>query len=204
MEYCPYCSNPISKETSVCPHCKKNLDISLLENLYLSGAESSHVSKAALRKLWYKEHRHIVLPVIFFIIGAIFGAIGIYGYAQLQFQNERGELNDRIRQLQAQIKQDQSSTNSLKQSFEQQLDEKKAIINLLTEQKKLMGQAMAFTRRLARNSTINANNQAQIDYFVRNIRYLNNQFEKKQEELKKLNADQGLSPNLNTIPQFLE
>ena len=203
MEYCPYCSNPISEGAGTCPHCKKNLDLSLLDDLY-AGRETSHVSKAALRRIWYKEHRHIILPIIFFIIGVAAGAAGIYGFAQLQFQNERKELQSRIALLQEQVKKNKDAASQAQNGFEERLKEKDKIIALLTEQKKLMGQAIAFTRRLARNSTISTAGQGQIDYFVRNIRYLSNQFEKKQEELKKLNADQGLNPNLNTIPQFLE
>ncbi|HIE53347.1 MAG TPA: hypothetical protein EYP85_16465, partial [Armatimonadetes bacterium] len=155
MEYCPYCSNPLTEGASTCPHCKKSLDLSLIAHLYESG-ESSHINKAALRKIWYKEHRHIVLPVIFFLIGVFAGASGIYGFAQLQFQNERTELKSRITQLQDQIKQNQNAASQAKSGLEERLKEKDTIIKLLNEQKKLMGQAMAFTRRLARNSTISA------------------------------------------------
>jgi len=203
MEYCPYCSNPISEDASICPHCKKNLDLSLLDDLYDS-RDTSHISKTALRRIWYKEHRHIVLPIIFFIIGVAAGAAGIYGFARLQFQNERKDLQSRITMLQEQVKQNKDAANQAQSGFEERLKEKDKIIGLLTEQKKLMGHVMSFTRRLARNSTISLADQGQIDYFVRNIRYLSTQFEKKQEELKKLNADKGISPNLNTIPQFLE
>ncbi len=203
MEYCPFCANPLPKKVSVCPHCNKSLEIPYLKELYLT-ENSSHIDKQALRKIWYKEHRHIILPIVFLIVGMVIGAVGIYGFAQVQFRNERQNLKEQISALQEKIKQNQNAANSEKQAIEQQLQQKDAIIKILTEQKKLMGQVMAFTRRLAKNSTITPTSPAQIDYYQRNLRYLMKQFEKQQEELRKLKVDENLNPNLITVPQFFE
>ncbi len=203
MEYCPFCANPLPRKVSLCPHCNKNLEISYLKELYLT-EDSSHIDTRSLRKIWFREHRHIILSVLFLLLGILLGAAGIYSYAQLQFRQEKQNLQSQISDLQQQIKDLQSASQNQQQTVEAELKKRDEIITLLTEQKKLMGQIMAFTRRLANNSTITPNDPAQGNYFLRNWRYLVQQYNKKQEKLKEMQADQGIDPNLTTIPQFSE
>ena len=74
MEYCPYCAQPLSKSFKVCPNCRKSLQFDLLEKVYRPG-NSSHINKKVLKRMWYREHLHIFIPTISFILG--FGLLQI-------------------------------------------------------------------------------------------------------------------------------
>jgi hypothetical protein len=63
---------------------------------------------------------------------------------------------------------------------------------------------IAFTSRLARNSTITPTSPQDIDYFQRNIRYLQNLFNQEQEKLAETSYETPGSFNLIPIPQLLE
>ena len=82
--------------------------------------------------------------------------------------------------------------------------EKDVIINSLTEQNNLFSRIIAFTSRLARNSTITPASPQDIDYFQRNIRYLQNQFNQEQEKLAETSYESPGNYNLTPIPQLLE
>jgi hypothetical protein len=63
---------------------------------------------------------------------------------------------------------------------------------------------ITFTSRLARNSTITPNSPQDIDYFQRNIRYLQSLFNQEQEKLMETTYDSTRTYNLTPVPQFLE
>ena len=82
--------------------------------------------------------------------------------------------------------------------------EKDLIISSLTEQNQIYSRMIAFTNRLARNSTITPTSPQDIDYFQRNIRYLQSLFNQEQDKLKETSYTSPETFNLIPIPQFLE
>lgn len=203
MQYCPYCSTPITKKTDLCPECKKNLDIDLLGSVY-SNSESSHINTSAKRALWFKEHSRYIWPFITLLIGLAVGAVTLYSFAQLQFAGERSEYQERIAQLETQVNDSQQSAGNAEKGFIEQLEKKDEIITILAEQKKIIGQVISFTRRLANNSTITPNSPGDGDYYSRNVRYLIRQYETQHELLSNSEKENIQNVDLRSIPQFLE
>ena len=203
MKYCPYCSEALSKSVKICPNCKKSLDFDVMGELYEEGG-TSRVSKRAKKKIWFKEHSHIIMPFITLLIGFAIGAVLLYGFAQLQFTAERSDYENQITQLQEQINKNESAAGNAQSGFKQKLQAKDKIIKILAEQQKIMSGIINFTRRLAQNSTISPNSIEQSTYFQRNFRYLKKQFETQQEKLKAAGYSPIKSYDLKTVPRLLE
>ncbi len=203
MEYCPYCAEPLSKPSKICPHCRKSLDTDLLKQIYEPG-KTSKLNKKLLMKKWYREKVYIIFPIITLIVGFIIGALLFYGFAQVQFVNERAEFQGRISELQKTIEEMDISSGNVKQDLENKIIDKDEIISILTEQNAILNRVIVFTRRLATNSTITPNTQEEADYYRRNCLYLINLFNEQQEKLTQTEYTVNQDFNLRSLPQFLE
>ncbi len=203
MEYCPYCAGPISKPSKICPHCKKSLDTDLLKQIYEPG-KTSKLNKKLLMKVWYREKSYIIFPIITMIVGFAIGALLFYGFAQVQFVNERVEYQGRISELQKTIEDMDISSGNVKQDLESKIIDKDEIISILTEQNDILNRVIIFTRRLATNSTITPNTQEDANYYRRNCLYLINLFNEQQEKLTQTEYAVNQDFNLQSLPQFLE
>lgn len=202
MEYCPYCSTPISPNQKVCPNCKKTIDLNILQSMYKS-TETSEPDKQVRKQIWFKEHSYIIYPVITLIIGIIAGIIGAYSFAQVQFTNERSDYNEQISNLEEKISSGKKAASNARGELEQQLDRKDAHIKILKEQRDLMSKIIIFTRRLANNSVITPNTVDEGEYFDRNIRYLMRQFDNQNQLLIEDNFESDPNYNLQTVPQLI-
>lgn len=202
MSYCPHCSEFLTTPVKICPYCKKAVDMDMYSQLVEPG-ERSAKSKKILRRIWLREHTNIIYPLFTLILGIIIGAIILFIYGELKFVSERSDYEDRIAQLENEIKQKEKTANNSSQGFQDQLKIKDQIITILSEQKDILGRIINFTTRFSSNSTITPNSDQELDFFQRNVLYLNRQFETQQEKLK----ETGYSPintyNLLPIPQFL-
>lgn len=203
MIYCPYCAERLSKPFEVCPNCKKVLDMQALKQIYGTG-KSSRINKRALRKLWFKEHGHIIAPLVTLIIGLAAGTILSYAYANVQFQDTRVDYESRISALQTAIEQKESTVGNVSENFEKQLQEKETIISILTEQKDILGRIIYFTNILTQNSRVLPDSTTHAEYFRRNVLYLGKQFEEQQEKLQTTGYSPVKDYNLKPIPQLLE
>jgi hypothetical protein len=203
MKYCPYCAEPLTKETDICPYCKKSLNFDLLKEMLETG-ETSDINKKLRWKIWYKEHSHIIFPFITLIIGFIAGAILLYGYAQVEFASDKSQLNEKIETLQNTIDQNASEASSARNELQDRLDHKDEIISTLLEQKDLYSRLVYFTRRLSDNSTITPNTPDDADYYRRNTLYLIRLFEESETKLDSLNVQDDKTYNLQTVPGLLE
>jgi len=203
MKYCPHCSAPLHKVVDVCPECKNVINFELIGSLYEEGA-SSELNIKAKRKIWFKEHALIIFPLIALIIGLVAGGILMYGYLQIAFANERNDYEAKISELNATISQKNSAAASSSQEFTAQLAAKDEIINILKEQMELMGRAVNFTSRLARNSTITPTSTDEADFYRRNILFLNSELEKQEEALTATAYEAPRNYSLITIPQLVE
>jgi hypothetical protein len=175
----------------------------MISAVYKPG-ESSDIQRKMKRKIWFREKLIIILPIIFLAIGLIAGAIAMFAYDELRFASTRNEYEDRIATLQTTIEEhDQNAANS-QLELNQTMAEKDLIIASLTEQNQIFSRMIAFTSRLARNSTITPTSPQDIDYFQRNIRYLQNLFNQEQEKLAETSYETPGSFNLIPIPQLLE
>lgn len=201
MEYCPYCAEKLYKPSKVCPHCKKTLDMELLQAMYEPG-EQHQVNKKIKKKIWFMEHSHIIFPVITLLIGFVAGALLSYSMGQLKFANERSAYEQKISELNKTIASKDAAAGSANAEFKKQLAEKEAIISLLMEQKDNLSRIIRFTNRLVKNSTIIPNSQADSDYFLRNFRYLERQFNNREEKLKAMGINPDKTYNLNPVPQL--
>ncbi len=202
MEYCPYCSTPVSLTQKVCPSCKKSLDLEKLQSMY-EAAETSEVDRKVKKQIWYREHSYIIYPIITLIIGFIAGIFGAYSFAQVQFINERSEYKDQISQLEQQINSSKAAANDAQGELKQQLDRKDEYIKILKEQRELTSKIINFTRRLANNSVITPNTVEEGEYYSRNIRYLIRQFENQNKLLVEGNFGADPGYNLQTVPQLI-
>jgi hypothetical protein len=203
MPYCPHCSERLPKPTKICPFCNKTVDLGLISSVFKPG-ESSDIQKKMKRKIWFREKLIIILPVIFLAIGLAVGAIAMFVFDEIRFASTRTEYEDRISTLESTIEEhDQKAANS-QIELNQTLAEKDLIIASLTEQNQLFSRMIAFTSRLARNSTITPASPQDIDYFQRNIRYLQNLFTQEQEKLAETSYESPGNYNLIPIPQLLE
>jgi len=203
MEYCPYCAGPLSKPYKTCPHCRKSLDTDLLKQIYEPG-KTSKLNKKLLVKVWYQEKSYIIFPIITLIVGFIIGALLFYGFAQVQFVNERAEYQGRISELQKAIEEMDISSGNVKQEMENKITDKDEIISILTEQNDILNRVIIFTRRLATNSTITPNTQEDADHYRRNCLYLINLFNEQQVKLTQTEYSVNQDFNLRSLPQFLE
>lgn len=204
MRYCPHCSETLPKPVKICPHCKRSIDLHLLTSMYEPGDGSSEVNKKIRRKIWFREKLVIILPVIALAIGFTAGLIVMFSYSQIQFASTRSDYENQISALQKAIEQqDQKAVNS-QLELNQRLQEREIIIASLSEQNQILSRIIAFTNRLSRNSTITPNNPQDIDYFQRNIRYLQSLFAQEQEKLGETSYSTEATFNLVPIPQFLE
>ncbi len=202
MEYCPYCSTPVSLTQKVCPSCKKSLDLEKLQSMY-EAAETSEVDRKVKKQIWYREHSYIIYPIITLIIGFIAGIFGAYSFAQVQFIHERSEYKDQISQLEQQINSSKAAANDAQGELKQQLDRKDEYIKILKEQRELTSKIINFTRRLANNSVITPNTVEEGEYYSRNIRYLIRQFENQNKLLVEGNFGADPGYNLQTVPQLI-
>jgi len=203
MTYCPHCSEQLPKPTKICPFCKRTVDLGLISSVYKPG-ESSNIQRKVKRKIWFREKLIIILPIITLAIGLVAGAIAMFVYDEARFISTRNDYEEQITSLQATIEERDQNAASSQLESNQILAEKDLIITTLTEQNQIFSRMVAFTSRLARNSTITPNTPQDIDYFQRNIRYLQNLFNQEQEKLAETSYELPGSYNLIPIPQLLE
>jgi hypothetical protein len=203
MSYCPHCSELLPKPTKICPFCNKTVDLSLISSVYKPG-ESSDIQRKMKRKIWFREKLIIILPIIFLAVGLGVGAIAMFTFDEVRFASTRTEYEDRIATLQSTIEERDQNAASSQLELNQTLAEKDVIIGSLTEQNQLFSRMIAFTSRLARNSTITPASPQDIDFFQRNVRYLQNLFTQEQEKLAETSYEAPGSFNLIPIPQLLE
>jgi hypothetical protein len=133
----------------------------------------------------------------------VIGAILLYSYGEVKFASERTDYEERIVQLESEIKQKEQAADNSSRGFQDQLDQKDQIITVLSEQKDILGRIINFTSRFSTNSTITANSEQELDFFKRNVLYLNRQFEIQQEKLEETGFTPINAYNLLPIPQFL-
>jgi hypothetical protein len=203
MAYCPHCSEELPKPVKVCPFCNKTIDLNLLSSMYKPG-ETSEMDKKIRRKIWFKEKLLIILPLLALIIGLAAGAAAMLVFMEIQFASSREGYEEKIAALQNEIETQRQSVASSNQEMNDIIAEKDKIISSLTEQNSIFSRMVAFTNRLARNSTITPNSPQDIDYYQRNIRYLQSLFEQEQEKLKETSYQSEDTYNLIPVPQFLE
>ena len=201
MYYCPFCAEPLNKPYKVCPYCKKVIDINYYQAVYDNPRENKP-NRSAQRRIWYKEHAHIIFPVLTLFLGIIIGGILLYGYGQLQFSSEREQARQEISQLKTRLAQKDKAMGNVQDTLKKEIHLRDQQIKLLLGQQKYLKQIIAFTRRLANQSQITVTSPAQSDYFSRNVRYLIKQFEKGNEQLKALGME-SKPYDLNTIPQLM-
>ncbi|MFQ5584917.1 MAG: hypothetical protein ACE5GL_10820, partial [Calditrichia bacterium] len=115
---------------------------------------------------------------------------------------ERSAYEQMISELNKTIASKDAAAGSANADFKKQLAEKEAIISLLMEQKDNLSRIIRFTNRLVKNSTIIPNSQADSDYFLRNFRYLERQFNNREEKLKAMGINPDKTYNLNPVPQL--
>jgi hypothetical protein len=203
MTYCPHCSEKLPKPTKICPYCKRTVDLGLISSVYTPG-DSSDIQRKMKRKIWFREKLIIILPVIFLAIGLIAGAIAMFVYDEIRFASTRTDYEDQIASLQSTIEDREQNAASSQLELNQIVTEKELIITSLTEQNQIFSRMISFTSRLAKASTITPNSPQDIDYFQRNIRYLQNLFNQEQEKLGQTSYKSPDSFNLTPIPQLLE
>ena len=203
MTYCPHCSEKLPKPTKICPYCKRTVDLGLISSVYTPG-DSSDIQRKMKRKIWFREKLIIILPVIFLAIGLIAGAIAMFVYDEIRFASTRTDYEDQIASLQSTIEDREQNAASSQLELTKIVSEKELIITSLTEQNQIFSRMNSFTSRLAKASTITPNSPQDIDYFQRNIRYLQNLFNQEQEKLGQTSYKSPDSFNLTPIPQLLE
>jgi hypothetical protein len=165
--------------------------------------ESTKSDKRIKKKIWFREHSHIIFPIITLIIGFIAGALILYGVAQTQFMTERSGYKNKIVELQNTIENKEQAAGSASKDFQRQLAHKDEIISLLDGQLDNMSKVIIFTRRFSGRSSIKPITAADSAYFVRNVRYLNKLFDEQQAKLKELAYENIRDYNLKTIPGIL-
>ena len=203
MAYCPHCSEALPKPVKVCPFCNKTIDVHMLSSLYQPG-ESSEIDKKTRRKIWFKEKLLFILPLLAIVTGLIAGAAAMLIYTEVQYASSRSAYEDQIRLLEGEIEKMQQASLNSNQELNQVLVEKDKIIGVLVEQNSIFSRMISFTNRLARGSTITPASPQDIDFYQRNIRYLQSLFNQEQEKLKDTPYDSTGTYNLVPIPQFLE
>ncbi len=203
MSYCPHCSEPLPKPVKICPYCKRSIDLSLFSSLYQPG-ESSVTSRKIRRKIWFREKLMIILPIISVLIGFTVGVILTYGFSVAQFAATEQDYENQIEVLRTEINNRDRNSASSKLEQSQVLADKDRIIASLAEQTQIYSRMMTFTSRLARECTITPNSPQDIDFFQRNVRYLQSLFNQEQDKLKETTFTVPANYSLSPIPQFLE
>ena len=203
MSYCPHCSEQLPKPTKICPFCNKTVDLGMISSVYKPG-ESSDIQRKMKRKIWFREKLIIILPIIFLAIGLAVGAIAMFTFDEVRFESTRSDYEDRISKLQSTIEEREQNAASSQLELNQTLAEKDLIITSLTEQNKLFSRMIYFTSNLARNSTITPASPQDIDYFQRNVRYIQNLINQEQEKLAETSYESPGNFNLTPVPQLLE
>lgn len=203
MIYCPNCATRLNKALEVCPYCKKVMDIKVIKELFTTKG-ASQFNRGVMSKIWFKEHGHIIIPIIMIVVGLAIGTAVSFGYANVQFHNEVLGFETQLFDLQITIEQNKSTVDHIRSEMNQQLVSKEEVITILTEQKKLLGQIISFTNRLTRNSTMHPDSTSEAEYYSRNVRYLISQFEKQEEKLDQMGIMTVKPSTLKPIPQLLE
>lgn len=203
MNYCPYCSAPLHRKSDICPECKKVLDHELLGNLYSQDGTSA-INTRARRKIWFKEHALIIMPLITLILGLAGGAIITFAYLQIAFHGERSDYEDQISALNQTISENKSTAQSSTQDLQVQLAGKDSVITIIAEQLDIMGRSISFTNRLARNSVITPNSAQESDFYRRNIIYLENQFKEQEKALEKTEYEARRSYSVIALPDLIQ
>ena len=142
--------------------------------------------------------------MISLLIGLTIGAIAMLIFMEVQYAASRSSYEEQIKSLQDEIGSREKTAANSNLTLNNTIIEKDKIIASLTEQNSILSRMIAFTSRLARNSTITPTSPQDIDYFQRNIRYLQSLFNQEQEKLKETSYDSTATYNLTPIPQFLE
>ena len=203
MEYCPYCSGPLSKPAKVCPHCKKSLDLQAYQSVFEPG-ETTKTNKKALRRLWFKEHSRFLFPLLFLMIGLTAGAVAMFSYSALHFQLKQNSLEQEITALNSRLSEAGANTASISDSLKASILTRDTVIRILTEKNKLLRQIIVFTRRIANNSLVQPHSEGEANYFRRNFKYLEKQYEAQRQKQEATYFKAPKKPNLKTIPKLLE
>jgi hypothetical protein len=203
MKYCPYCAEPLTKPTKICPHCKKSLDFDLIKEL-LESSETSQLNKKLQMKLWFKERSYIFYPIITLIIGFIIGGVILYGVAQGQFVAERKDYKNKIAGLQQTIETKDAKAGDVQSDLQSKLARKDRIIQTLLEQKDIYSRLIYFTNRLSTASTITPNSEEDADYYRRNTLYLVRLFEEAQKKLDEAKFKDDKNYHLQSIPALIQ
>ena len=202
MQYCYHCSEPITRPSKVCPHCKRSLDMSMFESM-LTEHEESDINPNSLRRIWFQEHAHIIWPAVTLVIGFLIGGLVMFGIDRLQFAETRAELEEEIADLKSRIEQKEDATSDIRENLNSQLAAKDRIITILDDQKEILTRIINFTRRFAQSSLITPNSEADANSYKRNFLYLNNQFYDRQDELEATEHANIKNYNLQPVPQVL-
>ncbi len=202
MEYCPYCSGPLSKPLKVCPHCKKSLDLQTYQSIFKPG-ETTKTNKKALRRLWFKEHSRFLFPLLFLVVGLILGAVAMFGYSALRFQLKQKSMEQKITVLNSRLSEAGTKAVSLSDSLNASILVRDTVIQILAEKNKLLRQIIVFTRRMSNNSQLAPNSLNEANYFRRNFRYLEKQYEAQRRKQEATYFKAPKKPNLKTIPKLL-
>ena len=203
MIYCPNCATRLNKAFEVCPYCKKVLDIKVIKELFTTKG-TSRFSRGVMSKIWFKEHGHIIIPIITIVVGLAFGTAVSFGYANVQFRNKALRFEAQLSDLQMTIEQNKSTAGDIRSEMNQQLVSKEEVISILIEEKKLLGQIISFTNRLMRSSTVQPDSTSDVEYYSRNVRYLITQFEQQEIKLDQMGVTTVKPSTLMPIPQLLE
>ena len=203
MEYCPYCSGPISRPAKICPHCKKSLDLQIYQSVFEPG-ETTHTNKKALRRLWFKEHSRFLLPLLFLVIGLIVGAVAMFGYSAVHFQLKQSSLEQEIGTLNSRLQAAGVHTTAVSDSLKASVFARDTVIQILAEKNKLLRQIIVYTRRMANNSLIQPHSEGEVNFFRRNFKYLEKQYEVQRQKQEKTYLKTPKKYNLKTIPKLLE
>ncbi len=172
--------------------------MNMLKQVYGTG-ETSRTNKWAQNKIWFQEHGYILTPIMTLALGFGIAAFLLFGFVQIKLNKERSAYELQIVDLQASMTQKEAAVDNVRIGFEKQIADKNEIISTLADQTETLQRIINLTRRFAENSTIIPVSPEQSDYFTRNFRVLNTQF---QGQHKKLGAV-AKSYDLRTIPQFL-
>jgi HAMP domain-containing protein len=200
MVYCSYCATRLTKPLEVCPHCKKFIDIEEIKQFYDTG-----VSYASMRRrIWFKEHKRVIMPLITLILGIAAGFAALYGLLEIQLRNQQTRHELQIADLRASMNENQDSIETLKGSFEEQLAQKDSIVSLLGQQRETLSKIIYFTRIYSKNLPVSADSlDESAQAFARNTNYLIEQYDLQEERLESLGFNSTPKYNLQTIPQVL-
>ncbi len=202
MEYCPFCSGPLSRPAKVCPHCKKSLDLQAYQSVFEPG-ETTKTNKKAQRRLWFKEHSRFLFPLLFLVIGLAAGAIGMFTYSALHFQMKQNSLEQEITTLNSRLQEAGANTTAVSDSLNASILARETVVQILAEKNKLLRQIIVFTRRMTNKSQLTPQSENEANYFRRNFKYLEKQYEAQRQKQEATYFKAPKKPNLKTIPKLL-